>query len=141
MSNKEEYVLSLNETLTDFLLNLAKIIPNSLIGKNIDDIEKAINDPINMYKFIDVFVARVLKFKPQIDSILNENMEIDKKNEEFFLRSDYSHESDGDSSIINKIFEFKNLWKRFDKNNKIVIIQYLQILCELSQEYFLISDN
>ena len=141
MSNKEEYVLSFNETLTDFLLNLAKIIPNSLIGKNIDDIEKAINDPINMYKFIDVFVARVLKFKPQIDSILNENMEIDKKNEEFFLRSDYSHESDGDSSIINKIFEFKNLWKRFDKNNKIVIIQYLQILCELSQEYFLISDN
>ena len=131
MSGVDEYVLSFNETLIDFLLNLSKIIPNSLIGKNIVDIEKAIREKGNRYKFIDVFVAKVLKYKSQIDD----------GNEDFFMEQSFNDDTEGDSSMVNRIFEFKDLWKKLDENNKKVVIQYLQVLCELAQEYFIIIDN
>ncbi len=74
-------------------------------------------------------MGRVLQYKDQID----------EGNEEFFLGKSYDDDIDSDNSILSKVFEFKTIWKDLKRENKDLVIQYMQILCQLAQNYFLVA--
>lgn len=133
MSNINQTIDYFNDTLIDLATNIADICPNSIIGDNIKLIKGIIKDPSNKTKILDIFVLKVLPYKPQIDN----------GDEEFFLRKSFDDDvSDlGDDSLSGKVFEFKNIWKGLKEENKQIVIQYMQILCTLAQDYFIYNDN
>lgn len=124
----KQTVIDFNSVLLDLGRNLAEVCPDSIIGKNISYVEEAIANPKNKTKFIEVFVGRVLQYKEQID----------EGKEEFFLGKSYDNDMDSDNPMLSKIFEFKTIWKDLKRENKDLVIQYMQILCQLAQNYFLV---
>ena len=126
-----------NSTLTDLINNIADICPDTLISDNKNIIKKMLSKPDTRTKAIDTFVAKILIYKPQID----------RGDEKFFLGKSYDDDltnvSNGSDSntLSTKIFEFKNIWKSLSPENKDFVIQYMQLLCLLAQNYFLLMDS
>ena len=126
-----------NSTLTDLINNIADICPDTLISDNKNIIKKMLSKPDTRTKAIDTFVAKILIYKPQID----------RGDEKFFLGKSYDDDltnvSNGSDSntLSTKIFEFKNIWKSLSPENKDFVIQYMQLLCLLAQNYFLLMDT
>ena len=135
--NIDQIVADFNTTLKDLALNIANVCPTSLIGSNIRLIQNAIDNPKNKTKFIDIFVQRVLIYKSQIDN----------GEEDFFLGKSYQDiidrqtTNDDKKDILERIFEFKELWKTLNKMNKNIVIQYMQLLSMLAEQYFIIIDQ
>ena len=127
----EQIVSDFNCTVQDFATNLAEICPETIIGQNIKHFNKLINLKNNRYKFIEIFISKILQYKDKID----------KGDESFFINKQYDTDLDNDKSLINKVFEFQNIWQKLSTKNKEFVIQYMQILCELAQNYFLIKDQ
>ncbi len=125
----QQTIIDFNSVLLDLGRNLAEVCPDSIIGKNISYVEEAIENPKNKTKFIEVFVGKVLQYKDQID----------EGNEEFFLRKSYNDDMDSSNPMLSKVFEFKTIWKDLKRENKDLVIQYMQILCQLAQNYFLVT--
>jgi len=123
-----------NETLSDFIDNLAAVCPDNIISDNRNLIKRMLAKSDTKNKVIDTFVAKVLIYKPQID----------RGDESFFLSKSYDDDiadvSDG-KNLTGKIFEFKSIWKKLSLENKNYVIQYMQLLCELAQNYFLLLDS
>ena len=130
----DQIVDDFNSTLSDLISNLADVCPDNIISDNRDLIKKMLSRNENKRKAIDVFVAKVLIYKSEIDN----------GDESFFLNKSYNNDIgdvDNGSSITNKIFEFKNIWVKLSHENKQFVIQYMQLLCLLAQNYFLILDS
>jgi len=129
MSNQDvnNLVSDFNSTLLDFSKSLAVVSPNSIIGKNIKDIEKAILYTESKNKFIEIFIEKILIYKEKIDN----------KDESFFLDKSYNNDLENDASLMSKVFEFKDIWQGLSEQNKNIIFQYMSILCQLSQQYFI----
>jgi hypothetical protein len=121
----DRIVNEFNNTLSDFAKNLANIFPNSLIGNNLSTILTIINANDTKHKLIHTFICKVLPYKNEIDN----------GNEDFFVNKSFSDDTD-DSNVMNSIFELKSLWKKLNNNNKKYVIQYMQLLCEISQDYY-----
>jgi len=116
-----------NNILLTLALNIANICPNSVIGGNIKDIEKQFKKRENFTKFIDLFCIKVLQYKD----------EIDEGNDNFFMTKDYSKDLEGqESSAFDYVLSFKSIWGQLKKENKQIVILNMQMLCELSQQYF-----
>ena len=131
-NNKLDNVINdFNSLLLDFAKNLALVSPDSLIASNIRIIEKSISKRENRLKFIEVFIAKILQYKKEIQS----------GNEDFFLNKCYENDLDGDKNLINKVFEFKYIWSKLNTENKNIVKQYMNLLCELSETYFLEAFN
>lgn len=79
-----------------------------------------INSIINLFpdKIIDFFNEYVMKYAPIIK----------KRDENFFLETDFSSLCDGDSELIANIFSFKDTWKILTDNNKKAIMDYANLL-------------
>lgn len=133
----DEIVGDFHTLLFDLLQEFYKISPNSIVANNRDKVEKVLitysksSDPGKRYKIIDIFVLKVLIFKP----------EIDRGDDSFFLRRTYEEEAEGDVFIMNVINEIKKVWSVMNSQNKENILQYLQLLCELAQNYFLAKGS
>lgn len=121
-----ELVTDFNSVLKDFAYNFSDVCPDSMIGRNIKSIERAIDNPANRTKFIDTFVTKVLIYKDQID----------RGEEDFFLGKSYDQDLDNDSSLTSKVFEFKQIWKTLKKENKDLVIMYMKGLCDLANAYY-----
>lgn len=128
MVDIEQTVADFNSVLLDLCRNLAEVCPNSIIGQNIGFVEGALTTSKNKTKFIDIFVNKVLQYKDKIDN----------GDEEFFLKKSYDDDIESDNTLMNKVFEFKSIWIDLKRENKELVIQYMQILCELSQNYFMV---
>ena len=129
-----QIVSDFNNTLVQLVENIADVCPDTIIGDNRTTIKNALLKPDNKRKIIDTFVAKVLIYKPQIDG----------GNEDFFLTKSYDTDLKGvkeSTSLTGKIFEFKGIWKKLKRENKDFVIQYMQILCILAQNYFLLCDG
>ena len=126
-TNTTQIITEFNSVLLDMIKNIASVCPNSIVGRNIGDIEKTLKTASSKQKIIETFITKVLPYKSKIDN----------GDEDFFLKKDYSNDFDGNDTWGSKVFEFKNIWTQLNNNNKNIIIQYMQVLCELSQEYFL----
>jgi len=131
----DQLVSDFNTYLKDLINQVADICPNSVIGRNITDVNKYISKPEHRDKFIVWFILKILQYKD----------EIDQGNEDFFLKKiknkDYKDELEGNESMTDQIFEFGSIWNTLKRENKDVIIQYMQILCELAQAYFIEYDK
>lgn len=121
----EQIVSDFNSLLLDLCNNVADICPDCVIGANIAEIRRQLKKPENMLKFIDIFVGKVLLYKDKIDA----------GDESFFLNKSYDSDV-GDQSLMSKVFEFKSIWVQLKPENKTLVIQYMQLLCQLAQQYF-----
>lgn len=119
-----QYIEDFNNTAVDLCRNIALISPTSLIGRNVDDVCKALKNKTNKNKFIDMFVLHVLEDKD----------EIMKGNETYFLNKTYK---EFENEHMKSIFEFKDIWTKLSRDQKSIIIQYMQILCMLADAYFI----
>lgn len=130
-SGVNEIVTDFNNVLLDLVKNISSVCPNSIIGKNKDDIVSTIEDPKYFTKFVDIFVAKVLIYKKYIDA----------GDDKFFLNEldDKKIEEAGASN--DQIFQFKTIWHKLKRKNKDMVIQYMQVLADLGQEYFIMIDN
>ena len=115
-----------NNLLLDLVRNIADICPSSIIGANVKDIERELKNDANRNKFIDIFVAKVLQYKSEIDN----------GDENFFLNKTYENEF-GSNGMLSRVFEFKSIWTKLNNTNKALVKQYMQLLCELAQNYFI----
>lgn len=124
-----EIINDFNATLISLAQNVAGICPTSIIGSNIKDITKQINNKNNFTKFIDIFCIKVLQYKDQIDA----------GKESFFMDKDYTNdlnEEDRTSDTLNIVISLKSVWKDFKQDNKNIVMFNMQILCDLAQIYY-----
>lgn len=68
MDDIDELTNDFINTLLAFLKNIALIVPKSVIGTSIKDIEKVFADKSRWKKIIDNFCLKVLQYKDKIDS-------------------------------------------------------------------------
>ncbi|CAH6421751.1 Hypothetical protein KVN_LOCUS437 [uncultured virus] len=130
-TNLDGIVNDFNNLLLTFVKNLSLVCPNSFIATNGKLIERSMLKTENRLKFIEVFIAKILQYKKEIQS----------GNEEFFLNKSYDDDLDGDKNLVNKVFEFKTIWEKLNNENKQIVKQYMSLLCELSETYFLEAYN
>lgn len=126
MDNLEQILKDFNNLLLDLIYNIADVCPDSVVAIHRKTIEREIKRLDNKTKFIELFVGKVLQYKDKIDA----------GDESFFMHKTYDH--DVSENFIHQVFEFKNIWTKFKKENKLLVIQYMQLLCELAQKYFFI---
>lgn len=79
-----------------------------------------INSVINLFpnKIIEFFNDYVMRYAPMIK----------ERNEDFFLKTDFTSLCEGDSEIIANIFSFKDTWRSLSDNNKKAIMDYANLL-------------
>ncbi len=122
-----ELITDFNNTLLSLAQNVAFVCPTSLIGTNIKDIERQINKKENFKKFIDLFCVKVLQYKDKIDA----------GDETFFMNNSYENDlNDQGSDALNHVISMKSVWAKLKQDNKNIVIMNMQILCELSQQYY-----
>lgn len=132
--SKQGLIDDFNVVFLDMANYISKICPNSVIGRNIKDINKAFENlsPRNKNKFIDGYVIKVLKYKKFIDD----------ENEEFFFKEiekdEVKNSSELKSSDID-LCELKTIWCKLKQGDREQIFQYLQGLCAISTEYILLD--
>jgi len=108
-----------NETFSALLIQIAKVLPNSLIANNKKIVLNLIKE--NNKAIIDTFVLYVLEYKH----------EIMKGDERFFMENDYSNLNNCHAYV----FAFKNIWNELNKKNRNTIIKYMQILTIYTEKY------
>lgn len=122
-----ELVGDFNNILLALSHNIAKVCPTSIIGSNINMINKLLKNTHQPTKFIELFCIKVLKYKEQIDS----------GDESFFMnKNNYEEDVDGKESIMDIVSSLKSVWMELKRENKDIVILNMQILCELAQEYY-----
>jgi len=124
--NKVNVCIDFNNTLLDMVIDIAVVSPDSIIGSNSSFIKCELKKPANLEMFIIIFINKVLPYQNEIKN----------KNEDFFLKKSYNGDTDNDNSIIDKIFEFKNIWKKLGNHNKEIIFQYMILLCGIANTYY-----
>lgn len=155
----------MSDHLNDFKENCIILLQNLLyLCKSIPELS-AYGNKVATYKY---FADKFIKFHPDkvitqfIIHILPYKNEIDKGNEEFFLKDlvgDSGEKKIGEyvdndtikntnifsGNNINdfysdisgiEIFKFKEIWEYLSQNNKECIKEYMQLLCYYADEYF-----
>lgn len=129
----------LNEIKSDFFAliitfieNLKNVAPNTIVSHFADDIIRTFNNKHEQDKIISMFALKVLPFK----------INIDNKDESFFLEKNYDKETKGEhSDIINNVFNLKEIWQTLSTNDKNIIFDYMIFLTDLASNYFLIKTS
>lgn len=112
-----------NTMIVDLAAQIALVCPTSIIATSLSTIKTLIVNHPNT--IIDIFVQKVLKYKQKID----------EGNDSFFLNNSFTEETEGDSTISSRIFEFKSIWKQLNQSNRETVKQYMKFLCELALAY------
>jgi len=112
-----------NTTFIDLASQLAILCPRSFIANNVSLLKSLIHS--HPTKILEIFTLKALKYKRQVDS----------GDDSFFLNCNFASEVNGDSAIIGKIFELKEIWKTLNDANRDIVRQYVTYLFELSAEY------
>jgi hypothetical protein len=123
----DQLIKDFNSSLGELLDFLKVKSPESIILKNVDVVKSAIDK--NPEKPIEQFVIYVLKYKDQID----------KGDEDFFLKKDYADDIKGvkdKSSSLADVLSFKTIWGGLKDDDKNFIKMSMQILAFCAQQYF-----
>lgn len=123
----DQLIKDFNGSLGELLDFLKVKSPESIILKNVDVVKSAIDK--NPEKPIEQFVIYVLKYKDQID----------KGDEDFFLKKDYDDDMKGTenkSSSLADVLSFKTIWNKLKDDDKNFIKMSMQILAFCAQQYF-----
>lgn len=122
-------VTEFNNMLIDLASQLAVLCPSSIIANNIDVLTHIVKKKPKVV--IDAFVLYVLKYKQRIDA----------GDEDFFLNNSFDSEiSDvekrtNENDLVKKAFEFKAIWKQLSQQNRDIVKQYMQYMCQLALTY------
>ncbi len=122
-----------NSLLLRLITNIKNICPRSIIGRNYSMLKYTITDIKNNKRFIGLFVTNVLKYKEFIDN----------GDEQFFTEKSYEGDvnKNKNKNVMDQIFQLKDVWDILSEENKKIIFTYMQILCNMAQEYFDILDK
>lgn len=126
---KMSTIIDFNNMVIELASQLAILCPTSIIANNLDILNQLIRK--NNKAIIDIFVMYVLQYKPRIDA----------GDDEFFLNNSFENELNevgraiNDNDMIKKAFEFKTIWKQLKYENREVVKQYMQFLCQLALTY------
>ncbi len=122
-----------NSLLLRLITNIKNICPRSIVGRNYSMIKYTITNIKDNERFIGLFVTNVLKYKEFIDN----------ENEQFFTEKSYEGDvnKNKNKNVMDQIFQLKDVWGILSKENKKIIFTYMQILCNMAQEYFNILDK
>lgn len=126
---KMSTIIDFNNTVLELASQFAILCPTSIIANNLDILNQLIKK--NNKAIIDIFVMYFLQYKPKIDA----------GDEEFFLNNSFDNELSevgstiNNNEIIKKVFEFKTIWRQLKYENREVVKQYMQFLCELALSY------
>lgn len=124
----DDIINDFNNVTMQFLTELKKLIPGSMILNNLDLIESITKNKQQKKIIIDGFVIYILKYKEQIDN----------EDEDFFLTTDYTEAQGEFVKIINEV---KRLWKDISVDNRKNIFGYFKVLVYYAQEYFDLLDK
>ncbi len=131
-TNKKNTIAStFNSVLLDLITNLAVLFPSSILGQHIGKIESILTNPKYVDKYIGIFILKALDYKDQINN----------RDEKFFTRNDFGSDADGDITVIDRILQMKGIWCNLSKENKIIVFDFMSILCRLSDNYLLEEDD
>lgn len=139
--NKDELIDIFNETILDFANQIAYIAPTSIIANNISDINKTLKNKIYRTVFIDKFVLNILIYKKKFEDNDESFFMDDAFTKKVISHKEVKNTKADEKTIMNKIFELKSVWKTFSLENKNIIFEYMRVLCDLAQQYFIICDN
>lgn len=135
--SKIDCINNFNSVLKDFAQNMAYTCPDTIIGQNIGYINRTLDNLRDKEKFIDLFCAKILIYKPVLDNDNNP-----EEREQFFLKKSYDNDLKGtDAEGFDRIFIFKDIWKGLKQENKDMVILYMKALAELAQEYYCITQG
>jgi hypothetical protein len=140
--NRENIVDDFNSILTSFVEQLILIAPKSTLANNIVDVRKILKNKNYRETFINKFVSNILQYKAKFEA----------RDESFFLNDVFEEKvlknkeletniAASKSTIMSKIFEFKGIWTKLSKVNKDTMFDYMKLLCDISQEYFILVDG
>lgn len=131
---REDCVSYFNQN-THQLSDLVKmLVPTSFIAQHYVRVKQLLNSHVReeREKMIGLFVIYVLpKYR---DHVINGD-------DEFFMNYSFKEDSQGDSWVLSRIFEFKDVWSKLDDESKQTVKDLLKILCILAEQYFLIIDS
>lgn len=122
-----QVVNDFNDTFLFMVKDIASVCPKSIIGTNVKEIERLVLNKENQTFLIDTFVSRVLKYKDEIRA----------RDERFFVEKTYDNDVDSNAFLLNKVLEFKSIWSDLKPENKEIVLDYMNILCDLAEQYFL----
>jgi len=126
--NASNITVDFNNTIISFVQNISDVCPTCVIAIHRKDVERLIKKPEYEFKFIETFCIKVLQYKARIDA----------DDESFFLQKSYDDDLDNNQTLINHVFELKSIWLDLNDDNKLVVKQYMKILCALAEQYYLI---
>lgn len=107
-------------TLSTFMSSITSTFSIKIYRDEIIKLDKKQSNII-----IDTFVLSILKYENHIL----------EGNDSFFLGESFSEITNNDEKMIMKVFEFKNIWKKINIDNKNQIKNYMKILCQIARVY------
>lgn len=119
----QDIVNDFNSLVLELASQISQVCPTSFIANNLNILQHIVKTKPK--KVIDIFVEHVLKYKPQID----------EGDETFFMNNTYSSDIGSDNDLSSKVFEFKTIWKQLSRDNKDIVIKYMQYMCHLALSY------
>jgi hypothetical protein len=112
-----------NDNLIRLIKNLAKIVPDSVIGTNLDNLLKLLE--MSQTKVINGFIKYILPHKVHIH---NENVD-------FFMKFDIEPVFGSDYWTMIIINEIIKTWKILNAKNKQMVFLYLKGLLSIAENY------
>jgi hypothetical protein len=110
------------ELIIKLTIDLAHVTGDTLLNRYKDDIITAIkNNPKNV---TDSFIMQGYNQK---DGYYRKQLVT--CNEEFFLNHSFNEFTKGDTSLVDRLFQFKTFWNKLKKENRDIIKYYLLTLC------------
>lgn len=107
-------------TLTAFVASITSNDNVKMYSSEVTKLERKQSNVI-----IDTFVLNGLKYEEQIL----------EGNDSFFLGESFKEITNEDNNMIMQLFEFKNIWKQLNDQNRDQIKKYLKILCQIARIY------
>jgi len=122
-----EVINDFNDTFMFMIKDIANVCPKSMVGTHQKDIEKLAKNKEKPTLLIDMFVMKVLKYKN----------EIKERKDTFFLSKSYDDDVESNAFLLHKILEFKSIWVDLKHENREIVFDYMNILCDLADAYLL----
>jgi hypothetical protein len=101
---------------------LALIMTGSIISQNKNFIIEQIKGHSKF--FMDEYIDRAYN---KTNGLYRKN--IIMQNENFFLNNNFDDITNGETSIVNRLFMFKDFWFKLKEENKVILKYYLSTMC------------
>lgn len=124
MTQVATYYTAFNNKLVEFVSDLSNTFPE------MHDL-KVLKSGIQLAKTVDIKMPRQV-FNEHVADVYEQ--QILDKNEDFFLKEDYSHITQAHGLDIDIVSKLKEIWGTLDQENRNIIWKYLEVLVLLNRK-------